>query len=1663
MSRRDAPQLAFDAIAIEGGLLPADWLGKVALLQATHQDAADYGIPKGLNLRDELGRNWRMAEAHWNDFAAALKQNHDAHAITMRFVTSLLRDVFGFTDLGVASNAEIIDDRHYPVTAQALTGRLPLVVAAHDQRLEARNLCFGDNGRQRSAFGLLQDYLNAAEPALWGFASNGLVLRLARDNASLTRPAWVEADLERIFREERFADFSLLWLMIHASRFGKPDQPPQNCALEAWRDASREEGTRAREQLRGAVEETLQSLGQGFLSAPDNQVLRDRLADGSLTPPAYFQQLLRLVYRLIFLLTIEERGLLHADGSHADAIELYRSGYSLQRLRERSRRRRAFDRHHDLWNSLKPVFSGLAHGQPVLALPALGGLFADDQCADLDAGELGNAALLAAVLKLSWMHSDGALVRINWRDMGPEEFGSVYESLLELVPEISGDGRRFGFANAEQSRGNARKTSGSYYTPDSLVQELLDSALEPVIAQRLAAADDQQAALLSITVCDPACGSGHFLLGAARRLATHLARLRAQGTPSGEDYRHALRDVITHCIFGVDLNPMARELARMSLWLEAMTPDRPLGFLDHHLQCGDALLGVLDPSIIDRGLPDDAYMALTGDAKPVASALKKRNKIERESWQRALATGDLFRSEQLAARTDAVERIADDNLDAVAAKQAAWKAAADAAHDSRLARLADLYVAAFLLPKTDANALVPTSQYVWAVANGESVPAHLPPLASVEQAAREACAQAGVLHWWVAFPQIAESGGFAVMLGNPPWERIKLQEEEFFASRSPLVANAINKAERARRIKLLAEGRLQQTLDDDEDLDDTLPPSSAEQGLFVAFEQTKRTAEAASAFVHASNDAAPGRYPLTGVGDVNTYALFAETFFQLVARRGRAGLIVPTGIATDDTTKAFFESVALSGRLKALLCLENEEFVFPGVHHAFRFALMTLAGSDSSEASELVFFARQPHQVHDANRRFTLTPQEFALINPNTRTCPVFRSQHDAELTKKLYRNAPVLICEAVTQLDGNGETQIIEPERNPWNIRFSTMFHMSGDSELFHTTPDRSAEPELPLYEAKLIHQFDHRWATYVSAPSSNDGVETQDVEEASKANPGFAVRPRYWVEQREVLARIARVPRGVARAWLTCSSASKAEAAGPDVDSAELWLAVAQWVTGELFRRDAGTLMAGTDYTDIQRTQIVPRVERHLAAEYPALACALREAGITRRKPYSEFPKWARQDVGTPLDDAELAVLGSLSRSDAISESDTEALLVELDGWMGARSPRWMMGWRDITGVEKIRTVIAAVIPRVGVGHTMPLLHCDKEPRQQAALLGNLNALALDYIARQKVGGTHLTYGYIKQFPVLPPERYTEADLAFIVPRVLELTYTAHDLAPWAANLGHTGTPFAWNPERRAQLRAELDAYYARLYGLDRDELRYILDPADVMGDDYPSETFRVLKNNELKQYGEFRMTHASSERGGHEDNAVAQYRTQHLVLHAFDRMTLADEKGVPYESLLVPAPGVQAETSYSPDGVIQSLGEAQYAGFVLALIREAESTLARPQLNRALYWLKSPLLAKQRLPAASVVRLDELLELLPSMAAVDMDTRIEDLLRALENSGCIRVELQGSTFRAGDSAATPSWVILLPDAVELAHLFDEALKVDEPAYTLVANNSTDEQRKA
>jgi hypothetical protein len=276
-------------------------------------------------------------------------------------------------------------------------------------------------------------------------------------------------------------------------------------------------------------------------------------------------------------------------------------------------------------------------------------------------------------------------------------------------------------------------------------------------------------------------------------------------------------------------------------------------------------------------------------------------------------------------------------------------------------------------------------------------------------------------------------------------------------------------------------------------------------------------------------------------------------------------------------------------------------------------------------------------------------------------------------------------------------------------------------------------------------------------------------------------------------------------------------------------------------------------------------------LQTSYPKLAKSLLASNIKAAEVAKYFSVWCEDDSDLPLLQPEFDELAMWEQSAAAITSERESidlLLDVVDIWMKRRSPQWLMGFRDITNATNERTVISSVIPLVATGNTMPLWSSQTSACLCSALLANFSTLILDYVARNKVGGMHLTFGYLKQFPILMPDSYNEADLAYIVPRVLELTYTANDLAAWAKDLGHIGPTFPFNSGRRAQLRAELDAYYARLYGLTREELRYILDPADVMGNDYPSETFRVLKNGEQREFGE--------------------YRTQRLVLAAWDQLS-------------------------------------------------------------------------------------------------------------------------------------------------------------------------------
>ena len=1097
---RRAARLDFAGLEIVGALLTPDIVVRLAAFEANDQSEESYEIPAGLKLRDEIARYYRIGEALWSRFEASRGRSV---AASERFLLDLLSQCFCFDSIKPQPVTRL-GEREFPVRHAALGGRVPIVIApapaegARRSGVDESLPQFGDSSRRRSATLLLQEYLNASDDALWGLATDGVTLRLMRDNISLTRPAWIEANLSKIFSEGLFPDFSALWLLIHQSRFGQADAAVSDCALERWRDRGRTDGVTARDKLRQGVEAALLELGQGFIEDPANGVLRQALSDGTLSGQAYFEQLLRVVYRLIFLFAAEDRGLLHPPGASELARRVYTQGYSLARLRERSMRRTAWDRHADAWEGLKATFQALTRGQERLGLPALGGLFAHGVVPNLEKARIENRRFLAAVWRLAWLRPEGQpLTRVNWRDMETEELGSVYESLLELTPRASADARTFDFAEGDETRGNARKTSGSYYTPDGLVKHLLDSTLDPVLdAAEARTIDDPSSEILKLSIVDPACGSGHFLLGAARRAAARIAKHRSPGAPSQDEFQHALREVVSHCIYGVDRNPMAVELCKVALWIEALEPGKPLTFLDSHIRCGDSLIGVFGINVLRDGIPDDAFKPLPGDEKGAASHYRAKNKREiKERVKVETGLGLAAGQTELSKAFAALQGRPEDSLEDIEAKRrlfddlmarggAAWK----------LKTACDLWTAAWFAPKTEiptrGRELVPTSGQVWEYLRGITL--YGPLVAEADRCAH----RHRFFHWPVEFPDILAKGGFDAVIGNPPWERVKLQEEEFFAAPAPEIANAKNAAARKKLIAALEEAN---------------PRLAAEWNAAV------RTAACESAYLRLS-----GRYPLGGVGDVNTYAVFADHFRQAINPDGRAGIILPIGLVTGFTYREFLRHLLGTKTLASFFGFENEDMLFKSVHHATKFGLLTVTGGRHViEQPWLTAYIRQPEQISDPDRRYALTIDEIEAINPNTLNLPAFRWAKDAEVTAVIHKAAPVLIRK-------HSDSRV----ENPWQVSLKTLFHMSGASADFLDHQDieplitqrRGAQAVLedgrniyPLYEGKMFWLFDHRYGTYEgqTEKQANQGVLPRVADERHD-DPTYRIEPRYWIDKK-------------------------------------------------------------------------------------------------------------------------------------------------------------------------------------------------------------------------------------------------------------------------------------------------------------------------------------------------------------------------------------------------------------------------------------------------------------------------------------------------------------------------------------------------------------------
>ena len=1093
-----------------GPILPADLLNRVLVGSGLEgMSGGDFHLELGLTPREAANRAWSVLSGAWVAFRDAMSKrptDDPATALTREKWEAILLRELGYGRVTPAPGGLEADGRTFPVShcwndlvpIHLLGWRVPL-----DRTTKGLAGAAG-----RAPHSMIQELLNRSEPYSWAIMTNGAQLRLLRDSTALVGQSYVEFDLEAIFDGEVFADFALLFLLCHQSRLEPLSAENRaDCWLERWRTSVAAEGVRALGDLQEGVKGAIEALGTGFANHPSNASLYARIEDRSLDLRDYHRSLLRLVYRLLFCFVAEDRGLLLLPDDPASdpftrqqrmtARSTYNEWFSTSRLRRTARRNRG-GRHHDQWQALRLVLNGLGseEGLPDLALPALGGLF-ESGPADVVMGyELDNRSLFTAIRRLSYTTDvrSGARRPVDYANLGAEELGGIYEGLLEFIPRWDSATKSFTLASLA---GNERRTSGAYYTPSSLTDCLLDQTLDPILDQAVMASEPE-AALLAITVCDPACGSGHFLVAAARRIAARLAAVRAGGDePSVSLSQAAMHDVVAHCIYGVDISPMAAELAKMSLWLEALQPGRPLSHLDGHIKVGNSLLGAT-PSLLAGGVPDEAFSPIEGDERRLVSSLKKRNRQERAGQ------GGLFAMTGLRVDTSAIAReaaeidqipslsLADVHLAAQRQRQL------DSSPELGHARfLADAWCAAFLIPKQPGQPEITEA----VVRQWENSPQSSGLTEDrTRQAVDEISASYRLFHWHLEFPQIFSPdvtapgpgwrGGFTCVIGNPPWERIKLQEQEFFAARDPEVAEAPTAAARKRLIKALEETRPE---------------------LYAEYLVAKRQAEGESHLIRNG-----GRYPLCGRGDINTYAVFAEHFRTLMSPRGRLGIIVPTGIATDATTQYFFRDVVEKGSLASLYDFENSKPLFEGVHRSFKFSLLTLSGADAPvEVASFSFFAQDPSEV--PAKRFVLSPEELLLVNPNTGTGPVFRSRRDAELTLAAYRRHPVLIR--------SGDTP-----SNPWGASFIRMFDISNDSQHFLTHEElvgegwllngnvfaRGNDVMLPLYEGKMIHLLDHRWTTFESDGSSRDvTLEEHD-------NDSFVCLPRFWVSQTETVERL-------------------------------------------------------------------------------------------------------------------------------------------------------------------------------------------------------------------------------------------------------------------------------------------------------------------------------------------------------------------------------------------------------------------------------------------------------------------------------------------------------------------------------------------------------------
>lgn len=767
----------YSAINIQGNIVSSEILEKVRTEDIRYQKAVDFGMNPTASVRDEINLAWSLANSNWNAFKSKRENLNDSEsgtAETRRYWMLPLLQVLGY-EL-TSSNAELINGKTYAISHRA-TNRdsFPIHIVGVNQSLDKR----ADSGGARlSPHALVQEYLNNHEH-MYALVTNGRFMRVLRDATRLSRLSYLEFDLEQIMEEGLYVEFALLYRVLHASRIPEKQDSGAECFLEFYHQEALASGSRIRERLSLAVEKSIKELANGLLQNPKNEELREKVLNTQISAKEYYLHTLRLVYRVLFLLVIEERKLIYPEKRDEDLNRkrsIYYNFYSAQRLTKLAENLIYVDpRKTDLWQSLITTFALFEYEQygKKLGISPLGaGIFAPDALGIVSHQLIDNETLLRVLRYLvTFENEQGQRVRVNYADLDVEEFGSVYEGLLEYDPEIIDNAGEpiFGFI-----KGDDRSSSGSHYTPEELVRPLIKHSLDYLIEDKLKEKDPENG-LLSLTICDVACGSGHILLSAARRVGFELAKVRSkEDQPTPSVLRAAIRDVIRHCIYGVDYNPLAVELCKVALWLEAHTPGEPLNFLDHHIKCGNAIVGLAHKSELERGIADEAFKTLSGDDKTIASLYLKKNKAERKRGAPSGSPQQLTTEQQLlntleetTAEYKTFSHLPETTPEEIERKTKAYKRFIDGKGFSFLKAMADTQVAQFFIPKTAAN-----KDYLMTDADYRLILTGYKGWQDRKVAKATAVAhEQRFFHWFVEFPEVFNhsNGGFDCILGNPPF------------------------------------------------------------------------------------------------------------------------------------------------------------------------------------------------------------------------------------------------------------------------------------------------------------------------------------------------------------------------------------------------------------------------------------------------------------------------------------------------------------------------------------------------------------------------------------------------------------------------------------------------------------------------------------------------------------------------------------------------------------------------------------------------------------------------------------------------------------------------------------------------------------------------------